>query len=300
MSDSIRKPIIGDGYVYYPDLDKNIYYDNYLLENLKIIKRAVHHDRDAVIVVAGDPGSGKSVFAMQLAKFLDPSFNIDNIYFEGEKLIRKLVSPDTKPRQAFIYDEAREGLSARSSMSKQNKTITDCFAEIRQKNLFIIVVLPDFWDLDSNVANKRSRYLFHVYEKPNPEATEGEDPFQRGYVRFFNRKDKYKLYILGKKFHDIWAIEPSVHPFVFKNQYVVDEARYRELKYQALRTNRKLEEDAGERRSTWRRNALANIEKEAVLQGVQQLVWSRVFGVAHQVISEDFALIHKSSEHREG
>jgi hypothetical protein len=202
----------------------------------------VKHDRDCVAVIAGDPGSGKSVFTMQLAKGVDPTFDETRIYFDGESLVKALIAPDVPKYKAFVYDEAREGLSARNSMSIQNKIITDCLAEIRQKNLFLFVVLPDYWDLDSNVANKRSRYLFYVEEKANVHAVGEEDPFQRGHYRFYNRKAKYKLYILGKKFHDMDASKPSYFG-EFMNQYVVDEQSYREHKLAALRTNRSLDED---------------------------------------------------------
>ena len=231
----------GNNYIYFPDIKKKIYYNDDLMANITLMKRMVKHDRDCVIVVAGDPGSGKSVFAMTLAKALDPTFNINNIYFEGEKLIRRISSPDTKKYESFVYDEAREGLSARQSMSRSNKTITDCLAEIRQKNLFIIIVLPDYWDLDSNVANKRSRYLFYVKENPRQTISDAEDPFERGIFHFYNRKAKRHLYIDGKKYHDMDVGHPS---FIgtFCNQYVVDEEEYRKLKEESLRTTRNLDD----------------------------------------------------------
>lgn len=236
------KIIEGEDWIWFPDIQKKIHYDGFLKPNLGLIKRSVKHDRDCVAVIAGDPGSGKSVFTMQLAKAVDPSFDETRVYFSGDALVKALIDPSTPKYTAFVYDEAREGLSARNSMSIQNKIITDCLAEIRQKNLFLFVVLPDFWDLDSNVANKRSRYLFYVEEKANPNAVGNEDPFERGHFRFYNRRAKYKLYILGKKFHDIDAAKPSFFG-TFYNQYVVDEKSYREHKLAALRTNRSLDED---------------------------------------------------------
>jgi ABC-type dipeptide/oligopeptide/nickel transport system ATPase subunit len=290
---SDKVEIIDDNHVYYPDIDRTIYYDAAHLANMNIYRRGVHHDRDHVACVVGDPGSGKSVFAHQMAKFFDPGFDETQIYFRGEDLIRKLVDPQTPKYTAYVYDEAREGLSARNSMSRINKIITDCLAEIRQKNLFIIVVLPDFWDLDSNVANKRSRCLYHVYEVPNPDAGENEDPFQRGYVRYFNRRDKNFLYIKGRKFHDIQAHTPSLHPFTFLNQYVVDENRYRAAKAAALRTNRNLE-DSGESKASWRRSVLPKLIKE--FPGRSNVFWGGVFDVDDSTISRDIKVIYEGQE----
>jgi len=294
---SDKVTILDANHVYYPDIDRTVWYDAAHLQAMNIYKRAVRHDRDHVACVVGDPGSGKSVFAQQMAKFYDSAFDESRIYFEGEALVKALVDPKTPKYRAFVYDEAREGLSARNSMSRINKIITDCLAEIRQKNLFLIVVLPDFWDLDSNVANKRSRCLYHVYEVPNPEAKEDEDPFQRGYVRFFNRRDKGFLFVKGKKFHDIYAQEPSMPPFVFYNQYVVDEKKYRELKANALRTNRKLEEsNSGDEKIELRRLALRRIrsvlEDKNVSLSMEEL--GHIFGVDKSTISRDLKVMDES------
>lgn len=92
---------IENNYVYYPDIDRKIYADKALYTAMNIYKRGVKYDRDCLGVVVGKPGSGKSVLAQQLAKFLDPNFDLDAIYFEGEKLIRALVDPAT-PKFNFL------------------------------------------------------------------------------------------------------------------------------------------------------------------------------------------------------
>lgn len=236
MSAAVR---VDPNHMYFPDINKKIYYDNVLLNNLELIRRSVRHDRDMICMVSGDSGAGKSVFAMQLCKALDNTFNMDRVIFDGETLVKKLIDPSTPKYSAWIYDEGREGLSARNSMTRMNKIITDCFAEIRQKNLFVFILIPDFFDADQGVSNRRSRYLFHVYETPNPQASENEDPFQRGRFLFFSTPSKRKLFILGKRFHDMDCVKADFYGS-FLNQYVVDEKKYRELKISALRTNRRL------------------------------------------------------------
>ena len=60
--------------------------------------------------------------------------------------------------------------------------------QIRQKNLFVIMVLPTFFVLDKYVALFRSRALIHVYECKK----------KRGYFKVYNQKKKKLLYLLGK------------------------------------------------------------------------------------------------------
>lgn len=272
-------------HVYFPDIDKTIYYDAAHMAGVNMMKKAVRHDRDCIFVGSGDPGSGKSVFMMQVCKLYDPSFNVDSIFFNGEELLKKLTDPATPKYSAFLYDEAREGLNARNSMSRINKILTDAFAEIRQKNLFIGIVLPDFFDLDANIAHRRSRFLYHIYEQPNPSAKDGEDPFQRGYVRFFNKPDKTKLFILGKKFHDMYATQPSMKPFLFLNQYVVDEEEYRRRKLNALRTNRRLEEfiESNSERKEYVKKVFLRLLQE--FPGRPQTFWGRILHVEQKTIS---------------
>ena len=97
-------------------------------------------------------------------------------------------------------------------------------AEIRQKNLFVYVVMPTFFDLDKYAALWRSRALINVY-------TVGE--FKRGQFKFFNKDRKKDLYILGKKFYSYGKPPANFHGS-FTNHYTVDEELYRQKKKKSL------------------------------------------------------------------
>ena len=98
-------------------------------------------------------------------------------------------------------------------------------AECRQKNLFIFVVMPTFFDLDKYVALWRSRALIHVYTG---------SPFQRGFFCFFDVDKKKGLYVKGKKFYN-YHMEKANFYGRFANQYVVDQEEYRQKKRDALK-----------------------------------------------------------------
>jgi len=203
--------------------------DGYLKKNLEMAKAVVKKDWDMVFVVDGAEGSGKSVLAQQAAYYCDRTINIDRICFTPKEFKNAIKSAEKY--QAVVYDEAYTGLSSRAAMSLINRTLVTMLAEIRQKNLFVFVVMPTFFDLDKYVALWRSRALLHVYTKEN---------FERGYFSFFNVDRKKALYLFGKKFYSYSATKAN---FIgrFPKPYVVDEEIYRKKKMESL--SKDVEED---------------------------------------------------------
>jgi len=204
---------------------KSIYIDGYLLSNLQHFKKMVlHDDLDCIILVDGGEGAGKSVLAQQIAKFLDPSFGVGDICFSGSQFKKAVINAEKY--KCIVFDEALSALNKMKSISSLNVSVVDLLAEVRQKNLFIIIILPSFFDLTKNVACWRSRALFHVYMK-------GEK-FQRGFFNAYSYDKKLNLFIGGKKYYNYHCASPSFYGR-FTNGYTVDETEYRKLKLTNLR-----------------------------------------------------------------
>lgn len=201
----------------------SLYMDDGLYNQLtEYVKPSVQkEDFDFVMIVDGEEGSGKSVAAQQIAKVLDPNFEIDTICFTADEFIKKVTS--AKKNQCIIFDEAFTGLSSRSSLSEINHLVVSMMMEMRQKNLFIIIVMPSVFMLDKYAVFHRAKGLFHVYL----------DDGKRGYWRFFNRKAMKYLYITGKKFYEY---EQATHTSFgrFQKIYTVDEIEYRKRKAAAF------------------------------------------------------------------
>lgn len=200
------------------------YYDGILKSNLDIIKKEAKKDWDWIFVVDGIEGGGKSTFAQQIAAYCDPSLDIDRICFTPEEFKNAIVKAEKY--QAIVYDEAYAGLNSRQAMTQTNRTIVSMLAEIRQKNLFVFIILPTFFDLDKNVAIWRSRGLFHVHV---------DKAYKRGFFKFYNQTTKKYLYIKGKKFYDYGA-SAALPNFKgrFTKKYMVDEKEYRQRKLKSL------------------------------------------------------------------
>lgn len=216
--------------------DQDFYMDGYVKAVLDTAKKTILKDWDMVFCVDGAEGSGKSLKAQQAAYYCDPTLNIDRIAFTPAEFRKSILS--AKKYQAVVYDEAYTGLSSRASMSLINRTLISMLAEIRQKNLFVFIVMPCFFDLDKYVALWRSRGLFHIYT--------GTD-FERGFVAFYNVDRKKDLYINGKKFYSYSKPRPN---FVgrFVNHYTVDEKAYRHKKKHSLIAREKKAEEAAKRK----------------------------------------------------
>lgn len=212
--------------------DKGYYFMNIALHsNMKFMKDLIVGDKvkkkkgkdwDMVICVDGREGAGKSVLAQQMAYFLNPNFNLDNLCFNSLEFRKKILAANKF--DAIIYDEAFSGLNARQSMGAINRSVVSMLTEIRQKNLFVFILVPSFFDLDKYVALWRSFALIHVYTGKN---------LKRGFFSFYNYKRKKKLYLLGKKLYQYNKEIPNFRG-EYPNQYTVNEKEYREKKMKKL------------------------------------------------------------------
>ena len=184
---------------------------------------------DYVAIVAGIPGAGKSTFAMQGARYLDPNFDESKIAFNAEQFIK--ITNDAEPYSAVVLDESFHDLNSRSKMSYAFMEVVGHLQLLRQKRLYIFLCLPNFFDLSQDIAIFRASHLFYVYEYDNG---------MRGRFRFYDRNSKTRLYVMGKKFMNY----DCVRGIFFGNFYddeVVDEEKYLKMKEEHLKSQEKRE-----------------------------------------------------------
>lgn len=227
------------------------YMDGYLKKNLDTVKYLNEKDWDNVFVVDGIEGGGKSSMAIQIAYYLDPTFNLDRVCFTPFDFKKKVL--DAKPRQAIVFDEAFTGLSSRGTMGIINRMLVRMMAEIRQKNLFFLIVAPTFFDIDRYVALWRSRALIHVYTKQ----------MQRGYFACYNQERKKFLYIRGKKDYNYSKPQPN-----FRGRFTkflpINEKEYRLKKYEAIK-----KKDINTPKGKWKD------ERNSLIQVLTEQEWTR-------------------------
>ena len=100
--------------------EHNYYLDGYLKSNLDFsINEVKRRNYDKFVLIFGREGAGKTTLAMQIAKYCDPTFDLDRVCFTPEQFLEAVQG--AKKFQAILFDETMWGLSSRSVMSKMNK-----------------------------------------------------------------------------------------------------------------------------------------------------------------------------------
>ncbi len=191
-------------------------------------KKVIETDQDRNYVVTGGEGTGKSTLAQQLSYELDPTFNIDRIYFNSQDFAKGIRSANRYT--AHIFDEAFNGLSSKGALSKENKNLVRLMMECRQRNLFIFIVLPSIFLLEKYIALFRSHALFHT-------AISKKD-YKKRYFKVYNRKNKHILYLVGKKMMS-YSKPYIMKKYRFYPGTIIDKEAYGKKKLEAFRESEK-------------------------------------------------------------
>ena len=218
--------------------DKKYRMNSLLIKQLDIFVNFVEYDSDVVLLIDGEiEGSGKSTLAQQVGYYFSNKtkqpFGIEQIVFTPKQFKDAVMSA---PRfSCVVWDEAYAGANKFRIMAAINQTIISTVQQIRQRNLFIILVLPSFFDLTKYFAVRRSWCLLHCYLQPqidihSDDKLDFNKPvLQRGYFKYFSRPAKKRLYNKGKKDEDYDLVKPN---FVgmFPADYTVPEDLYKAKK----------------------------------------------------------------------
>ncbi len=221
------------------DLKEGFYMESYLVENLAPTPNYLKMDRDMVGIVSGhgEVRNGKSTFAIQIGYFLawmqaggrmdlrkdeegkhiNPvvlkkpnkpiNFSYENLVYTPEGLIDLAHTLHKKygKGQVIVYDET-SGLDSAGTMKAVNQMLNHFFQTCGAYNHIILVVLPNFFKLNEDIATTRSMFLVDTYSDEN---------WKRGFFNFYGPTDKEWLYLNGKKLRGVRARYASQYPTFF-------------------------------------------------------------------------------------
>ena len=214
------------------------YINKTLNENIRILAKNITKDMTYMGIITSstlEVGTGKSVFTQQIAEAylehvreihgIDNTLSMNNVVFRPEEIIERAFKV---PRYSIIICDEWEDSHYWSELGK---TLRQFFRKCRQLNLFILIIIPNFFQLPISYAVSRSIFLIDV-------KFTGE--FDRGYFSFYNFNKKKNLYLKGKKMHDYDLVKENFTGR-FADGYVVDEELYRKIKLEDLEHQEHLE-----------------------------------------------------------
>jgi hypothetical protein len=122
------------------------------------------HKWDAVVLITGDVGDGKSTLAMRMAQRIDRSFTIGSrlCYTATELLeIYKVILPG----QVVLFDEGVRGLLAGDQATAEQKALIQALALIREKGAVLFICAPSIWNIAKQVRQNRAWLWIHVQSR---------------------------------------------------------------------------------------------------------------------------------------
>lgn len=110
----------------------------------RLLRMRLRDNRNAIVFMTGEPGSGKSYSAISLARAVDPTFTIDRVVFDPKKYMNFLdISRNALPKySAIIFDDAGVNENARDWQKEQVKILGYLSQTMRILNYLVIFTTP--------------------------------------------------------------------------------------------------------------------------------------------------------------
>lgn len=132
------------------------------LEMVHLLQQLQKQNDDALVVLDGPEGSGKSTVAFQLATAIQPDWEPETgliiDYEDWESLY------DLGTGRVFVLDEGGDLMFSRDSMQRENKLVVRMFQMARIFNHIIIVCCPNIHWVDVYVRDHRALIYGHAHK----------------------------------------------------------------------------------------------------------------------------------------
>jgi len=210
-----------------------------------VYEKNTKQDWDTVWIIDGDEGASKSNLAMHICQWYYDKLKADVGGCSEEEVKHMCLDPEQfkkdlaglKKYEFTCFDEAG-ALSNRRFMDKFNHEISQAYMMIRGDNLFTVLVLPSFFDLDPYFAKRRVRGLIHVYK--------------RGRFSFWSKHRLRNLAMInaGYPVKNYWVVKPTINAAYFGKYNGILQEPYAKLKKEKMQQVReKLLKDDVEKKS---------------------------------------------------
>jgi len=124
---------------------------------IQYANQRISQNKNLLITISGQTGSGKSWTAASIAEQIDKDFNVNRIVFSGQELMKLINSDKLKKGSVIVWDEAGVDLSNRSWQSTTNKLLNHLLQTFRHRCFILIFTAPYM-----NFIDSATRRLFHA------------------------------------------------------------------------------------------------------------------------------------------
>lgn len=208
------------------------YINEYLYENLKGLAEVIKNDMTFLGIGFSstlEVGTGKSVLFTQIGEawsYLMKEIHGDSIPFTSQNLVwrpKALIerSFEVPKYSCIVLDEWEDA----HYWSELGMTLRQFFRKCRQLNLFILIIIPNFFQLPPSYALGRSVFAIDI---------KFQGKFERGFFDFYNFDAKRELYLKGKKTQNYKVTKPTFQGR-FTDGYGIPEDEYRKAKLEDLK-----------------------------------------------------------------
>lgn len=134
---------------------------------IKKIHNRIENGKNALILLAGATGGGKSLSGIQILRGLylyrygeEPldEYLISHVFFKARDFMENMNNPDLKKKEEWMWDEVGVDAGHKDALTKKNKIIGWVVQTFRNLQQVVIFTVPSIGMIDATV-----RKLLHYY-----------------------------------------------------------------------------------------------------------------------------------------
>jgi len=173
------------------DYDARQCLDACTLQNLELVNEKVKNDFDAVILIVGPERMGKSTLANNAACVLDTHMTTGRMVWSTAHL--RWAIAHAKPYSCILQHEGANTWLSMDANKAENRKMVRSFMQIGEKNLKIIILIPDVAMIQRYLKQFRALALLRVTT--------------RGHFKFYSRKRIKQIHLQQSTKKVIWPKE---------------------------------------------------------------------------------------------
>jgi len=227
--------------------------------------------------------SGKStLMRTTVAPYLAKRLEDIQIVFDADEFVK--ITNECAENSVIIVDEGFADWNSRQSTRNEFLKLVNHAQLIRQKHLFILICLPNFFDLSKTIAIFRSSHLFVTY---------ANEKGHRGSFLAFGRDKKRELFIKGSKYMDYNCVRANfVGNFRMNKGLMDDEAYEKQKRIHLLSQEKQLDkpnEQRVDRANFITENVIINLKR----RGFKQKEMAEILGIAVETVSRHWSKLKR-------